>query len=33
MHALVRKLCSGCVMLLPLAAALSPVLNAQDPGG
>ncbi len=31
MHALVRKLCSGCVMLLPLAAALSPVLNAQNP--
>ncbi len=30
MHALVRKLCSGCVMLLPLAAALSPVLNAQN---
>jgi hypothetical protein len=31
MHALVRKFCSGCVMLLPLAAALSPVLNAQNP--
>jgi hypothetical protein len=31
MHALVRKLCSGCVMLLPLAAALTPVLNAQNP--
>jgi hypothetical protein len=29
MHALVRKLCSGCVMLLPLAAVLTPVLNAQ----
>jgi hypothetical protein len=31
MHALVRKLCSGCALLLPLAAALSPVLNAQAP--
>ena len=31
MHALVRKLYSGCVLLLPLAAALSPVLNAQAP--
>jgi hypothetical protein len=29
MHALVPKLFSGCIMLLPLAAALSPVLNAQ----
>jgi hypothetical protein len=31
MHALVRKFCSGCVLLLPLAAAFSPVLNAQAP--
>ena len=31
MHALVRNLCSGCALLLPLAAALSPVLNAQAP--
>jgi hypothetical protein len=29
MHALVRNLFSGCALLLPLAAALSPVLNAQ----
>ena len=31
MHALVRNLYSGCLLLLPLAAALSPVLNAQAP--
>ena len=30
MHALVRKLFFGCATLLPLAAALSPVLNAQN---
>ncbi len=30
MHALVRKLFFGCAALLPLAAALSPVLNAQN---
>jgi hypothetical protein len=30
MHAFVRNLFSGCALLLPLAAALSPVLNAQD---
>jgi hypothetical protein len=29
MHALVRNLFSGCALLLPLAAALSPILNAQ----
>ena len=29
MHALVRNLFSGCALLLPLAAVLSPVLNAQ----
>ena len=29
MHARVRNLISGCVLLLPLAAVLSPVLNAQ----
>jgi hypothetical protein len=29
MHALVRHLFSGCALLLPLAAVLSPVLNAQ----
>jgi hypothetical protein len=29
MHALVRNLCSGCALLLPLA--LSPILNAQAP--
>ena len=29
MHARVRNLISGCVLLLPLAAILSPVLNAQ----
>jgi hypothetical protein len=29
MHALVRKLCFACAML-PLAAALSPILNAQN---
>jgi hypothetical protein len=31
MHRLVRKLFFGCTLLLPLAAALSPVLNAQNP--
>lgn len=30
MHAFVRNLFSGCALLLPLAAVLSPVLNAQD---
>jgi hypothetical protein len=30
MHALARKLLFGCATLLPLAAALSPVLSAQD---
>ena len=30
MHPLVRKLFSGCALLLPLAAVLSPVLNAQE---
>jgi hypothetical protein len=30
MHARVRNLISGCALLLPLAAVLSPVLNAQD---
>jgi len=30
MHALVRKLFFGCATLLPLAASLSPVLNAQN---
>ena len=29
MHALVRNLFSGCALLLPLAAVLSPVLKAQ----
>ena len=29
MHAHVRKLLFGCATLLPLAAALSPMLNAQ----
>jgi hypothetical protein len=29
MHARVRNLFSGCALLLPLAAALSPILNAQ----
>ena len=29
MHARVRNLISGCALLLPLAAVLSPVLNAQ----
>ncbi len=29
MHAHVRKLFSGCALLLPLAAVLAPVLNAQ----
>ncbi len=29
MHALVRNLFAGCALLLPLAAVLSPVLNAQ----
>ncbi len=29
MHAYVRNLFSGCALLLPLAAVLSPVLNAQ----
>ena len=31
MHARVRKFFSGCALLLPLAAVLSPVLNAQTP--
>jgi hypothetical protein len=31
MHPLARNLFSGCTLLLPLAAALSPVLNAQTP--
>jgi hypothetical protein len=30
MHAHVRKLFSGCALLLPLAAALAPALNAQN---
>ena len=30
MHALVRNLFAGCALLLPLAAVLAPVLNAQD---
>jgi hypothetical protein len=30
MHARVRQLFSGCALLLPLAAALAPVLNAQN---
>jgi hypothetical protein len=30
MHALVRKLSSGCALLLPLAVILAPVLNAQN---
>ena len=30
MHALAQKLFPACVLLLPLAAALSPVLNAQN---
>ncbi len=30
MHARVRKLFSGCALLLPLAAVLVPVLNAQN---
>jgi hypothetical protein len=32
MHALVRNLFSGCALLLPLAAVLTPVLHAQDDG-
>ncbi|HZD76377.1 MAG TPA: hypothetical protein VE218_05190 [Acidobacteriaceae bacterium] len=32
MHPFIRKLSFGCAMLLPLAFALSPALNAQDDG-
>jgi hypothetical protein len=31
MHALVRNVISGCALMLPLAAVLAPVLNAQNP--